>query len=44
MMIDGADAAPTAAQMNYYGELRNEFQDVMRQVNALVETAAPKEH
>ncbi|HMF77773.1 MAG TPA: hypothetical protein VK604_19105 [Bryobacteraceae bacterium] len=34
-MIDGADAAPTAAQMKYYGELRAEFQDVMKRVNAL---------
>jgi hypothetical protein len=38
-MIDGADAAPTAAQMNYYGELRTEFQDVMQQVNALADPA-----
>jgi photosystem II stability/assembly factor-like uncharacterized protein len=35
-MTDGADAAPTATQMNYYGELRVEFQDLMQQVNALV--------
>jgi hypothetical protein len=39
-MIDGADAAPTAAQMNYYGELRTEFQDVMQRVNALTGEAA----
>jgi hypothetical protein len=41
-MIDSADAAPTDAQMNYYGELRSEFQNVMRQVKALTGFAPAK--
>ena len=34
-MVDGADAAPTEAQSRYFAELSTQFDDLMKQTNAL---------
>jgi hypothetical protein len=34
-MVDGADAAPTEAQSRYFAELSSQFDELMKQTNAL---------
>lgn len=40
-MIDGANAAPTPAQMHYFDQLQATYRDVMQKVDALTGNAAP---
>lgn len=40
-MIDGADAAPTPAQMHYFEQLQTTYRDVMQKVEALTADSTP---
>jgi hypothetical protein len=40
--IEGANAAPTPSQQNYYGELQTEFKQKLEEVNRFISQAVPQ--